>query len=95
MWIAYYVALVIALKTLRKNWNIDAWDEGMSSQEQLNEMEEFANWYSGWLYGAILVNAIVVLRLVRYMRIHAGALLSDCLDFQGMTHVSVSRLRHQ
>lgn len=39
---------------------------------QLREVGRFAYFYSLWLFGGILVDSLVCLRILRYMRIHPG-----------------------
>jgi len=57
-------------------WHPSTWDAGYpagkAAASQMRQMSYFGYCYNLWLFGGILVDALVCMRIVRYMRIHPG-----------------------
>jgi hypothetical protein len=75
----YYIGLVTAIYILNKRWRIAQWtiegeDKGGYgwTNREFDDMQRFAQAYSAWLYIGIIADAMMCLRIMRYMRIHSG-----------------------
>lgn len=70
-WFTFYFILVAQLA--RKIWRLPVpYGDNQESLVALNRMNRFSSLYSVFLYGAIILNALICFRIMRYMRVHTG-----------------------
>lgn len=69
-WVVFYIILIFQLKS--KNWGVIPYGDNKESTKALAEMGTFSARYSNFLYGMIVLNALICFRTMRYMRIHTG-----------------------